>query len=262
MKRNAIVRIVLYSLVAIMLIGILVQEIEIDFNFFQTSIGGIVEDNAQYDPAKVKKLEINWASGHVILKSGDTDQIIILQSTPEEKTEKIYCALSGDTLKIDYSKRIFHVGTLPEKDLIITVPQDWVCQELEIDGAALNIEIRGVEIQQIDLDGAELKFSMNGSLQNLTCDGANCNLYIISSYSPMEISIDGAMCALDLILPADTGFEVEANGWGCGVSSDLPFTSGDGVYYNGDRQCKIEANGVGCSLTILSAAHNPLPTEP
>lgn len=253
MKRNAIVRIILYTILALVLTGVLIAGIEDEFYLYQTSIGSAVEESVEYDPTMVNKLEINWASGKVILIPYDTEQIILRQSKPEESTEKMYCALDGGTLKIDYSKRPFHIGTLPEKELLILVPSDWVCEELEIDGASLQIEIRDQNIGKIDLDGASCSLNFSGSVENVEVDGASADIHLVCSNRISSISVDGASCKLDVTLPAGCGFRVDMDGLGCKFNSDLAGIAQNGHYSYGDQQCKIEVDGLSCEVRISAA---------
>lgn len=232
MKRNAIARIILYSILALTLTGIMISGICADFFMYYTDIGGVVEESAEYDAAKVKNIEINWAGGNVTLTFSDTDQIIVMQSKPEGASDKMYCALDGDTLIIDYSKQHFHIGSLPEKDLLIQVPRGWVCEELVIDGAGLNISINGPEIRELDLDGAGISLDFTGTFQTLSCDGAGCDLV--------------------LTLPSDAGFLVDTNGLGCDFRTSVPYTTENGSYVYGDRKCQVTVDGLRCRISIKS----------
>ena len=250
MKRNAIARLIVYSLLALVLTGVLVTGLRGEFHLFQTSLGGIVEGSAEYDPAQVQKIEISWASGHVILTKDDVEQITIRQSRTGDKNENMRCALSNGTLKIDYNKRGLHIGTLPEKDLHILVPWNWDCKELEIDGAGLIIELRDVNIDELSINGAGCQMYLSGGVHEVGIDGAGCDITLNCTDRPKSIEVDGAGCVLSLTLPESCGFQLEMDGMGCELETDLLFTKGDGVYISGNGHCKIEVNGLGCEVSI------------
>lgn len=260
MKRNAIARIILYSIIAVVLSGLLLGGLAKDFWGIHLGIGGTtVEGEVTFESSVIENIEIDWAAGSVLIKAADTDSITVSEVAPENSKYKMTYQISDNhTLKLDYASGTFSIGfgnwSLPSKDLIITVPQDWICGELEIDGAALEIQVDGFEIQKIDLDGAGISLRFNGTFQELNCDGAGCKLELTSFCCPTAIDLDGAGCELALVLPFRAGFQVDTDGLGCSFQSDLPYSVNDGCYIYGDKQCKINVSGLGCSVTIEEAA--------
>ena len=147
MKRNAIARIVIYSvlvvvLTGILLVGILANGFSIDFG---SSGGTTVESEVSVDAKDIKNLDIVWACGAITINVADTDQITFKETAPENCKYKTTYDVSGSTLELEYGSQKIAIGfgdnSIPRKDLEITVPQDWVCEQLEIDGASLNISI-------------------------------------------------------------------------------------------------------------------------
>ena len=158
----------------------------------------------------------------------------------------------GNTLKISYSKPGIQIGftSLPSKDLTITVPKDWVCAELELDGASLDICINGLNVKEFDIDGASNTIDFTGSFNSLSCDGASCKMNIVCINKPSEIDMDGAACSLTLTLPQDCGFQVQLEGLSCDFNSDFDYTGSNGSYSYGDRHCKIDADGISYEIDI------------
>lgn len=264
MKSNAIVRIILYSLLILILSGILLTVLGADLLSFRsgsvTTTGESVSTPTTVEGADVANLNIEWAAGSVTIVTGNTDQITFYESGDfEEKYAMVY-SQKGDTLRISYARSSVSVGlgSIPSKDLTIIVPEGWSCQELEIDGAALEIEINGLTVKEFDIDGAANEIDFTGSFESLECDGAACELTLNCLTKPQKIDLDGASIQMDLYLPDECGFLVQMNGLSCAFRSDLDYTSGNGDYLYGDRYCKVYADGISCSVTVN---HAPAVTE-
>lgn len=266
MKSNAIVRIIIYAVVIILLVSLLAMCLGADAFMFRTSSGSDEHRQHMSDVSAdaVSKLEIDWAAGSITVKAADTDTITITESGNFSDKYAMSYDVEGSTLSIDYAKTNYTIGmnSLPSKDLMITVPQDWYCEALEIDGAALDVEITDVSVNAIELDGASMEFSFNGALNQLDCDGASCELDVTSSVNLSRIDISGASCKLNLTIPTESGFQVQMEGLGCKFESDVDYTLSYGAYLHGDGHCRINVDGLSCSVSIQHVTQEFLPTVP
>lgn len=257
MKTNAIVRIVIYSLVILLLLGLLLTGLGTGMLMFniQFDTGDYTTGGSKVDAAGIRQLEIDWASGSILMQTADTDQITFTESGSFTDDQAMVYEVKNGTLTLKYSKPAIQIGfgSMPSKDLVITVPKDWVCQELELDGAALDIEINGLSIDSLDMDGASNQVRINAAVRNLDCDGASCEITLNTTDKPRKIDLDGASCRLELTLPADCGFLVQMDGLSCDFNSDLDYTSSNGDYMYGDCYCQIDTDGLSCQVTIQQA---------
>lgn len=256
MKTNAMVRIILYTLATVLLIfflgaGLSQREITVGFGY---SGGTVVEEQVQVEPTQIKNIAIDWAAGSVEILTADTDQITISEARPENSKYKMTYKISGDTLKLAYATGTIGIGfgnwDFPSKDLLIVVPRDWVCEELEIDGAALEINVQDLTIDQFELDGASCDVNLVANVNEVEIGGASTKIHVSSSKPISSIQIDGASCDLELTLPKDCGFLVEMDGLSCNFYSELDYTNGNGTYTYGDKYCKVYVNGISCHVTI------------
>lgn len=254
MKSNAIVRIVIYSLIILLLLGILLCGLFVDLYTSNTKAGTgeYSRVSSSFSAEKVSKLEIDWAAGSITINTADTDTITISESgSYDEKYSMVY-NIEGHTLSIDYSKstHVIGFGSLPEKDLVITVPTDWLCESLEIDGAALELHVDDITVNSIELDCAAMEVYFTGYFDKLDCDGAACKLNLTTASSPDSIDIDGASCQLDLTIPTDCGFLVRVDGIGCSFASNVDHVRGANNYYYGSQDCQINVDGMACKINI------------
>lgn len=258
MKSNAIVRIVIYSLVILLLIGLLLAGMGIGSLSFRIGSGSgevVTGKTASVSAEQVTDLKIEWASGSITIQTGETDEITFTESGSFSEEHAMAYALKDGTLKLQYAKASVQIGfiSIPSKDLVITVPKDWVCQELELDGASLDMDINGLTIEQLEINGASNTVTVHGSVKELDCDGASCEITLNSTNSPSKIDIDGASCQLNLTLPEDCGFRVELEGLSCSFHSDFAANHSNGRYTYGNEHCYITADGLSCEVNIYKA---------
>lgn len=286
MKANAIVRIVLFSIAILVVLSILVAALAYDnYRYADDSFLTFTNDlpvasdgainQGVLGADQIRDLEIEWVSGSITLQpeEGATDITLTEYGASESKYQMVY-KQSGDTLKIQYCKDSISFPSFGfnvdfSKDLVITVPADWVCESLDIDAASANIEvhdltIREVEfdgasgtcdfvncqVDQMDLDGASGDIKFTGTLNELDFDGASASCYLDVTNVPDRIDIDGMSGDLDLTLPADCGFTVTIDAMSSDFTSDFPTTVTNGKHVYGDGRCRIQFSGMSGDLII------------
>ena len=269
MKRNAIVRIILYSLVALLLIALLVVGILEDGFHFSWSIGSgtVVENEASVDAGQVKKIQINWVAGNVEIQTGDVEQITFRETASGSIEDPMVYNFKNGVLELNYSKGAIRCGidATVQKDLLVIVPQGGNGRELGIDGAGLDITVEGLTIQEMEIDGADanLNFTGNlgelsingadtsldfsGSLKELSIDGASCQAKLDCTTAPDSISMDGMDCDLDITLPGNAGFQATLDGLDC----ELRCSESGNAHFYGNGHCKIDVSGMACHVEIL-----------
>lgn len=293
MKTNAIIRIILFSIAILVLLGILLAGLlfglySYDINSFMQSTttknqelpvasDGLTSQGA-VSAEEIKDIEIEWVAGSITIQPDEnTDQITIAETDAGNDKYRMVYRQSGDTLKIQYCKDSitfpsFGINVNISKDLVITVPKDWVCKELDIDAAAANVEVNDLTIQsvefdgasgtcdfvncqvgQLDLDGASGDIHFTGTLNTLDFDGASASCTINVTNVPDKITMDGMSGDLDLTLPDDCGFTVSIDALSSDFHSDFPTVLSNGNYVYGDGRCRISFNGMSGDLTIRKA---------
>lgn len=282
MKTNAIVRIVVYSLVIIILLGILLAGIgvinyAVNFSSIDTDTEMVTVDlNGSVSADAVKNIAIEWVAGSVTIRPEDTDEISFSETDVEDEKQKMVWKLDGSTLKIQYCKESIKFPSFGinfnsnlSKDLVITVPRDWVCDTLEIDCASATVNAHELTIREVDFDGASGTCSFydchvdelgldtasgdvvfSGTLNTLDCDAASASCEITVSNVPQRIDIDSASGDLELALPDDCGFICELDTMSGRFSSDFETTSTNGHHIHGDGSCHINVSAMSGDVTI------------
>ena len=179
MKNNAIIRIIIWSIVIVLLLGLMGTAI-LGRNYFRS--GRTIlnpapaatevaletpmevlpnEDTVSLDPSQVQEIEIEWAAGAILIQPADVTEIRISESDVSDEKYAMLWKLRDRELSIQFCEESianFNFGitinTDLEKDLTIFVPRDWDCQSLEIDAASATVEINDLSIREVDIDTA------------------------------------------------------------------------------------------------------------
>lgn len=275
MKTNAIVRIVIFSIVILVLLSILGAGIAAsqfiarwDSSF--TSSEGTASSTGTVNADEIRTLSIEWAAGTITICPSDVSTITLTE-TCGNNDDPMTWTQTGSTLKISSLKDygFFHVGNIPSKDLLIEVPRDWECGTLEIDTAAADLIVENLTIYKVDFDGASGVFEFNGcnvdaieidtasgdiyfdgSLNTLDCDAASADCEIILTNHPARIEMDMASGDLDLTLPGDCGFTANLESLSGSLNSDFEVShTGKGIVA-GDGSCRIDVSAMSGDVTI------------
>ncbi len=274
MKSNAIVRIVIYIVAIILLCCLLAAGIGLGSINFSL---GIQEDltpgSGSVEADLIQNLKIEWVAGEIILQTDpQVDTIAFTEKGSTADGHPMGFKIKGDTLLICYSnesKVQFGFTSRGSKDLIITVPANWICGELKIESVSTDATISNLTVDSIELDSASNHFVFNdctigsldadgasneieitGNLERLDCDGMSAKITAVLTNTPSRIDLDGMSSKLELTLPFDCGFYVKMDGMSNHFSCDLETKVLDGAYVYGDRRCQITVDGMSSEVYI------------
>lgn len=284
MKANAIIRVIVYIAVIVVLVGILVCGLSYglfsgrrSISFFRNDSDGTVTSSGSVNASSIRELSIDWASGNITIRPGDTDSITYKESGVSDSKYQMVVSESGGKLSIHYCKNevlpgISFRGDL-RKDLEITVPRDWTCGKLDLNIASADITVTELTAREVEIDGAsgvctfenckvtdldvdtasgDVKFT--GTLDTLECDAASASFCAVLDNCPSRISMNSASGDLELTLPADSGFTLEKSTMSGDFSSDFPTVSQNGKYLCGDGACRIDFNAASGDISIRKRA--------
>ncbi|MGM9661456.1 MAG: DUF4097 family beta strand repeat-containing protein [Faecousia sp.] len=289
MKRNAILRIILWTVTLVVLVGLLCAAMLWFLPFGRYGLRNRSASEVTHIPEKtvsngtatefprdIREIEIDWLSGNIRILPADVENISVLETTVEDSRYAMVCKQEGQTLKIEYCQNTIF-GDLKNlkfsKDLTITVPKDWDGRALKVDAASSklyveDLNIRDVEVDtasgtsqfhnctvdELDIDTASGDIRFTGSLNRLECDSASASVYAELDNVPSEIDMDTASGAVELILPKDAGFSVKLDSMSGSFDSDFPTTMKNGQYVCGDGACRIDMSSMSGKVTIRAGS--------
>lgn len=276
MKRNAIFRIILFSFLAVVLVGVLISGIALK----KYQMPGIVVRKSfdapevsgnKFNAGEIDRLKIEWAAGSIVLVPVEGNKISITEELLGGD-ESMVLKKDGSTLYVQYGEGAvgipFGSGSL-KKNLYITVPQDWECKELEIDAASATVQGEYLTIRELASSTASgthtftncqvgtLKMetvsgdlNFTGTLEKLDFNGVSAQLDLALTNAPKSIELESVSGDLNLTLPESCGFTVDQDTVSGRFSSELPTTEQNGKIVYADGHCEIEVEGVSASVYI------------
>lgn len=287
MKANAIVRIVLFSIAilllsAILVSGLLVRQFAVNtdwnrvtelFEEFIPSNDGTVASVGEISASDVKNIEINWTSGSVTVLKDNVQNITFSENSGLNENEKLVWKLKGDTLVIDSSQFRVIIGITRSKDLVVTVPMNWDCKDLEINCVsadttlqsftATDVTISAVSgkcdftgscaVDKLTVETVDGDITYSGTLNDLECEGVSADFRGTFTAVPHSIDLSTVDGNIDLILPADAGFTAELDTISGKFTSDFDTVVSGSRYSCGNGACSIEIDGVSGNITINKA---------
>lgn len=293
MKANAIFRIVIFSIIIVLLAGILLAGISFDLfssrwltEENQVSVGPVASDDSSTAGAvsaqKISNLEIEWAAGSVtILPGTQTDTIRFWDDYTGDEKYLLYYTTKGNTLKIQYCEEDWeeldfgiHFGSPINKNLVIEVPESWICDSLEIDAASAKLEVHDLTINQVEIDTASGAVGFEncnvmhldvdtasgdviytGTLVTLDCDSASASIVANLQNVPQSMELDTASGNLDITLPEDAGFSVKLNALSGKFQSDFDCENSNGRYICGNGGCTIDVSAMSGNVYIRKSTN-------
>lgn len=239
-----------------------------------TILDGTTASVGSVSAAEVSQIEIQWAAGSITIVPGDTDTIDFSEEIGLATEDQLIWKQSGNKLQIQFCAPTDHwVGigfnTVLSKDLVITVPRDWFCENLAINAASAEVRVQDLNINKVDFDGASGRCNLencwigdidldtasgdillSGGVMNVDCDAASASCTLILKNTPKSIEMDTASGDLDITFPEECGFTVRLDGISTRFNSDFPTTNKNGMYVYGDGSCRIEVDTVSGNVTI------------
>ena len=207
MKVNAIIRIVIWSIVLVLLVGILftflMEERYLSDYTISTSPPASeaavpMETFAGETPTKalpnderilvgagsIDGIEIEWVAGDIIILPSDVEEITVSESDVSDEKYTMRWHVDDRKLELAFCKERYmsgfgiNFGTDIKKDLYIYVPMGWNCRSLEIDAASATVEIGNMTISKLDLDGADGTVRLNNcNIRDLDIDTASGDIF-------------------------------------------------------------------------------------
>lgn len=227
------------------------------------------------DAENIQKIEIEWGSGSVRILTADVTQIHIQEEGPSQAEHPMVWDVREQTLSIQFIRNADREMLMGKnsKDLIIQVPRDWICRDLEIEVGAASLDIIDLTVGELEFDGAsgtcnfenctveklELDTAsgdvyFSGSLGQLECDTASASVALKLNNVPRALEMDTASGDLDVTLPETAGFSLRLETVSGDFSSAFNTTSNNGSYVCGDGSCRMEVESMSGDVTIRKGA--------
>lgn len=277
MKRNAVFRIILFSFLAVVLVGVLISGIalkkyQMPGIVVRKSFDAPVVTEYQFNTTEIDRLKIQWAAGNIVIVPVEGDEISVTEELlGGDKT--MVLKKDGSTLYVQYCEGAvgisFGSNSGLKKNLHISVPQDWVCKELEIDAASATVQaelltieeltsstasgshtFRDCTVEKLKMETVSGNLDFSGSLEKLDFNGVSAQANLVLTNHPKSIKLESVSGDLNLTLPEGCGFTLDKDTVSGRFTSEFDTTEKNGKIVHGDGSCEIDVEGVSASVHI------------
>lgn len=284
MKSSAVVRIVIWSLVALILTGVLVAGVVLkgvwggsdDFSigFTGTVYSGEYDIGGGSVTEPINAVEVHWVSGKIDIAVYDGEATVISENEIEDEDYKLRYRVENGKLTVHSEKSGFSFGVIkkPKKELTIKIPRTYAegLKELKINSVSAEIDIKGIavlETAEIDtvsgrvtaenLTAASLEcdtvsgdIKAAGAIERFDLDSTSGSAQITTSVPLKTLETDTVSGDVTLTLPENSGFSLEFDTVSGDLDSELPLAKKNGKHICNDGTAKFEADSTSGDFTI------------
>lgn len=273
MKRNAIIRIILFSVIAFVLLCVLLAGLGLSsfakpVSSRTVSVQSTGEEH-EFAPGEVSEIFISWASGDIDIQPADQDTVTVSEERSGGSSMVVHHR--GSTLEIEAGESKWGIGfgKSTQKDLTVRVPRDWLCQRLEVSVASADVSVENMSVTSVVLNTASGDCAFTdcavdkmhvitasgdldyiGTLQRLEWKGASADCNLRLSDAPASIEMNTASGELNLFLPDNCGFTLDRSSLSGSFQSDFATTTENDKIVCGDGACQITFSGLSGDINI------------
>ena len=290
MKRNAIARIIIWSLVAVLLTSLLVVGISSSPSSFFTGdwssgiIGVTYKNSALYNVGggtvtdEFHSIKVNWTNGKINIEAYDGEDTVISETEVAEKENKLRWRVEDGVLKIQQMAAGMRFGLkqTPKKTLTVKIPSnvaeglkavtsDSVSAEvtitgisasdkIEIDTVSGGANLKNIRTEKLDIDTVSGSIKAAGEFTELESDSVSGDVTVSSATPLKKLDCDSTSGNIRLTIPKNSGFTLKADTVSGDISCGLPTVSeSKNRRVCGDGSADFETDTVSGDLIITSA---------
>lgn len=168
MKTSALIRIIIYIVVAVICISVLViglvsgtfkgiKGINLGgINYSMGSDEGYIAASRADIKEKVNRINIDWISGKVTVEEYDGDTVMFWEDNNSSDPDlQMRYTFSNGVLRIRYAKSTsFNIGAFTNviKELTVQIPRGYVLDDMKIDAVSSPVRITGTAVSTLGID--------------------------------------------------------------------------------------------------------------
>ena len=290
MKRNAIARIIIWSLVSVLLTSLLVVGISSSPSSFFTGdwssgiIGVTYKNSARYNVGggtvtdEFHSIKVNWTNGKINIEAYDGEDTVISETEVAEKENKLRWRVEDGVLKIQQMAAGMRFGLkqTPKKTLTVKIPSNVVeglkavtsdsvsaevtitgisaSDKIEIDTVSGGENLKNIKTEKLDIDTVRGSIKAAGEFTELESDSVSGDVTISTATPLKKLDCDSTSGNISLTIPKDSGFTLKADTVSGDISCGLPAVSeSKNRRVCGDGSADFETDTVSGDLIITSA---------
>lgn len=274
-KHSAVVRLILFSVIAVVLVGVLAWGIggKPLLRHIKTSVVSqnsvTLAEGTPIRASDVDELEISWVAGNVRIVPGTQEEITVTEELLNSDHPMIL-RQDGSRLVVDFCESSWYTSlSVPKKNLTVTLPAGWSGKRLKVNLVSAGLTCSDTAFEQLELStvsgaytfqrcgAGDMKvesvsgnLNFTGTLRQLKFDGVSARVNLTTQEAPERIQMNSISGDLELTLPAGCGFTLNNSSLSGRLDTDFPTTEQGGSTISGNGACQIELNGVSAGVHI------------
>ena len=284
MKTSAVIRIVIWSLVALILTGVLVSVIVFkgvwggsgDFSVGVT--GNVYSGDYNIGGGSVTEpinaVEVDWVSGKIEISVYDGETTEISENEISDEDYKLRYKVENGRLTVHSEKSGFSFGIIsrPKKELTIKIPRAYAenLKTLKINSTSAEINLNGLTVLEstetdtvsgrvtaenlntasLECDTVSGDVKASGAIEAFDLSSTSGAAEITTTVPLKKLETDTVSGDVTLTLPESSGFTLEFDTVSGDLNCELPMTNKNGKHICNDGSAEFEADSTSGDFTV------------
>ena len=255
MKTSAIVRIILWTLTAFILTGILITGTAARgrFRLFFGGSGDYTYGPATINASQIDEVKVEWVSGDITITESENDTISFDETSNKalETNEQLGYRIDDRKLIIVQTDQNYWFGSAPSKDLQLSLPP--MLYALTLETVSADVTMTGdFTIHEVDMESVSARLDINElSSSEISLETVSGRLDLtVGKTVPEKVDVSTVSANVTIYWPEDEGFTAEMEAVSGNTSSDFSTISQNGRIIYGNGACEINCESVSGDLDI------------
>ena len=256
MKASAITRIIIWSLIALLLTGVLIAGIVSRgiFSFSFGRSGNYTYGGASVAASQIDEVEVDWVSGDITITESKDDTISFSETSTKslKENEQLGYRIEGRTLVIVQTTQDYWFGNAPSKDLQLALPS--MLYALTLEAVSADVTMTGdFSLHELDMETVSGRIEINKlSCSEISMESVSGRMDLtIGQTAPKQIAVSAVSANVTLHWPEEEGFTAEMEAVSGNIGCEFSTISHDDSIVYGNGACWIECESVSGDLDIL-----------
>lgn len=261
MKAAIITRIVIYSVLILVLCGVLVAGImgggvSFGMNFDYEDAKLYAAGGGSIDSSKINEIEVEWIDGEIrIIENRGAD---IITFSEEGGSEPMQYLVKGDKLIIKFCKPLRFMKNVDRKELTIGLPIDKSLNKLAIENINGNIKSYVfADIDNVSVESVNGDVDMQGNFENIDCETVSGDIRFFTGKTLHSGDFESVSSDITLELFQTggandiKGFSAEIDSISGKMETDFDVSVVGDVFVYGDGGCELDFDTVSGDVKII-----------
>ncbi|MBO4888393.1 MAG: DUF4097 family beta strand repeat protein [Firmicutes bacterium] len=271
MKSSAVIRVIIWSVVAIILAwvlcwglwlhggGSLLGNKKTGASSEAKSSGNVISSSESFEGQKINKVKVEWVAGSIQVESGDAVSFEVNEPENLKDEQRMSYKIDGDTLIIqEYSQSWnfslgFNLNTInnyASKNLKLVIPAG--LEELKIETVSADVDLRaGIVVEELEVEAVSADINVDEiSARKIEFETVSGDMTVSLAKAAKKIKGNTVSGELTVYVSEDIGFTAETESVSGDTNVNMSVTNHNDKIIHGDGDMEIELNSVSGDMNI------------